>query len=231
MNLISEKIVDFLVHNRVSTTEVADVLCKSGALEGIHAINRGHYRAGIVKYVYAYDESNWPVHEQVENIEEDRIIFVDAFDCGNRAIFGELVSKYLILYRQSRAIIVNGNMRDAAELYRENYPIWCKGFTPIGCFNKKPVNELEMIKYEEKKEKLDGAIAVCDDCGVVIIPKNRINEEMLTKLQGIENQEDIWFDRLNHFKDSTFEIVCRKSYLDDKEYMKIRKKIEDERIE
>jgi regulator of RNase E activity RraA len=231
MNLISEKIVDFLVHNRVSTTEVADVLCKSGALEGIHAINRGHYRAGIVKYVYAYDESNWPVHEQVENIEEDRIIFVDAFDCGNRAIFGELVSKYLILYRQSRAIIVNGNMRDAAELYRENYPIWCKGFTPIGCFNKEPVNELEMIKYEEKKEKLDGAIAVCDDCGVVIIPKNRINEEMLTKLQGIENQEDIWFDRLNHFKDSTFEIVCRKSYLDDKEYMKIRKKIEDERIE
>lgn len=227
--MIADRIVDFLIHNRVSTTEVADVLGKSGALEDIHAVNRGHYRAGIIKYIYAYEESNWPVHEQIENVEEDRIIYVDAFDCGNRAIFGELVSKYLLLYRQSKAIIINGNMRDAAEVYRENYPIWCKGFTPIGCFNRKPEKELEVSRYITKKNSLDGAIAVCDDCGVVVIPKEEINEKMLSKLQGIENQEDIWFDRLNHFKESTFDIVCKKTYLDDQEYMKIRRKIEDGR--
>ena len=227
--MIADRIVDFLIHNRVSTTEVADVLGKSGALEDIHAVNRGHYKAGIIKYIYAYEESNWPVHEQVENVEEDRIIYVDAFDCGNRAIFGELVSKYLLLYRQSKAIIINGNMRDAAEVYRENYPIWCKGFTPIGCFNRKPEKDLEVSRYITKKNSLDGAIAVCDDCGVVVIPKEEINEKMLSKLQGIENQEDIWFDRLNHFKESTFDIVCKKTYLDDQEYMKIRRKIEDGR--
>ncbi len=227
--MIADRIVDFLIHNRVSTTEVADVLGKSGALEDIHAVNRGHYRAGIIKYIYAYEESNWPVHEQIENVEEDRIIYVDAFDCGNRAIFGELVSKYLLLYRQSKAIIINGNMRDAAEVYRENYPIWCKGFTPIGCFNRKPEKELEVSRYITKKNSLDGAIAVCDDCGVVVIPKEEINEKMLSKLQEIENREDIWFDRLNHFKESTFDIVCKKTYLDDQEYMKIRRKIEDGR--
>lgn len=229
--MIANTITDFLVHNRVSTTEVADVLGKSGALENIFAVNRGHYKAGIIKYVYAYDESNWPVHEQIEDIEEDRIIFVDSFDCGNRAIFGELVSKYLLLYRQSRAIVINGNMRDAAEVYRENYPIWCKGFTPIGCFNKCPEKELEESRYKARKASLDGAIAVCDDCGVVIIPKDKITEEMLYKLHDIENQEDIWFDRLNHFKESTFDIVCKKTYLADKEYMRIRKKIEEGRDE
>lgn len=226
--MISEKIVEFLVHNRVSTAEVADVMGKKGALKDVNAINRGHYRAGIVRYVYAYGESNWPVHEQIQDVEEDRIVFVDAFDCDDKAIFGELVSKYLILYKQSRAIIVNGNIRDASELYRENYPMWCKGFTPIGCVNRKPEKILESDVYSANMGFFDGSIAVCDDCGVVIIPKKDINDEMLAKLKEIENQEDIWFDRLNHFKESTFDIVCRKTYLEDKEYMKIRKLIESE---
>lgn len=231
MDVMNKKIVDFLVHNRVSTTEVADVLGKTGALKGIHAVNRGHYRAGVIKYVYAYDESNWPVHEQIENIEEDRIIYVDSFNCGDRAIFGELVSKYLLLYRQSRALVVQGNVRDTAELYRENYPIWCKGFNPIGCFNRKPEKGLIDDSYIEHKKFFDGSIAVCDDCGVVVISKDKIDEELLDKLKNIENQEDMWFDRLNHFKESTFKIVCHQSYLADKEYMKIRKIIESGRTD
>ena len=223
---ITDQIVEFLIHNRVSTTEVADVLGKTGAIENIFAINRGHYRAGIVKYVYTYNESNWPLHEQIENIEEDKIIFVDAFNCGNRALFGDLVSKYLLLYRQSRCIVVNGKLRDAAELYRENYPIWCKGFNPIGCFNNKPDKVLGSEDLASNMTYYNDAIAVCDDCGVVVIPKDMINEQLLFLLQNIENQEDIWFDRLDHFKDSTFQIVCQKCYLQDKDYMSIRKVIE-----
>ena len=60
-------------------------------------INRGYYKAGKIKWVYAYDESNWPVHEQIQELEEDNIVFVDTFNCGNRAIFGELVSIYFAL--------------------------------------------------------------------------------------------------------------------------------------
>ena len=62
----------------------------------------------------------------------------------------------------------------------------------------------------------DGAIAVCDDCGVVIIPKEQHTEEFLQKLHHIEDQEDIWFDRLDHYKENTFEIVCLKNYLKEK---------------
>ena len=59
----------------------------------------------------------------------------------------------------------------------------------------------------------DGAIAVCDDCGVVIIPKECHTEEFYEKLVDIEEQEDIWFSRLDHYKENTFEIVCLKNYL------------------
>ena len=94
---ICDKVIDYLVRNRVSTTEVADALGKTGVVPDLMPINRGYYKAGKIKWVYAYDESNWPVHEQIQELEEDNIVFVDTFNCGNRAIFGELVSIYFAL--------------------------------------------------------------------------------------------------------------------------------------
>lgn len=213
MKTMTDKITDYLVRNRVSTTEVADALGKKGALPGLMPINRGRYKAGKIKWVYAYEESNWSVHEQIQNIEEDCIIFVEAFGCNDRAIFGELVSKYLLLYRQSRAIVIRGKMRDAARLIKENWPIWCEGFNPVGCFNRKPSVEFDEEIRKERFAKYDGAIAVCDDCGVVVIPKEKITQEFLRELQRIEEQEDIWFERLDRYKQNTFEIVCQKKYL------------------
>ncbi len=219
---IMEKIIDYLMRNRVSTTEVADALGKTGVIEDVMPINRGHFRVGKVKWIYAYEESNWPVHEQIQDIEDDCVVFVEAFDCGNRAVFGELVSKYLLLYRQSRALVIKGKMRDAAGLIKENWPVWCTGLNPVGCFNRKPSQAFDENIKKEHFDMYDGAIAVCDDCGVVIIPKEQITEEFLNKLYHMENQEDIWFDRLDHYKENTFEIVCHKTYLKDETYMQRR---------
>ncbi|MFP4260949.1 MAG: RraA family protein [Opitutales bacterium] len=210
---MKKSIIDYIRRNRVSTTEVADCMGKSGLLRDVTAINRGHFRVGNIKWVYAYDETNWHAHEQIASAKERDIVFIESIDCADRAIVGELVAKYLILYLQANAIVCSGNLRDAAALIRENYPIWCKGFSPIGCFNKQPDKPLPESLYKAHKEKYDGAIAVCDDCGVVIIPKELHTETFLKKLVAIEEQEDIWFDRLDRQKESTFDIVCLKKYL------------------
>ena len=67
-------------------------------------------------------------------------------------------------------------------------------------------------KIKEHKEKYNGAIAVCDDCGVVIIPKEYHTEDFYKSLEFIEEQEDIWFDCIDRLKMSTFETVCLKKY-------------------
>ena len=87
---IIEEIIDYLVRNRVSTTEVADALGKTGVLSNVMPVNRGHYKAGKIKWIYAYEESNWPIHEQIQNLPEDCIVFVEMFGCRDRAVFGEL---------------------------------------------------------------------------------------------------------------------------------------------
>lgn len=217
------KIIQYIKRNRVSTTEVADCLGKSGALENVSAINRGHFKVGKIRYVYAIEESNWTIHEQVVDTEENDVVFIDSINCNNRAMIGELVSKYILLYRQASAIVTNAPMRDAAALIRENQPIWCNGFNPVGCFNTKPKKELPLQIIQEHRDYYDGAIAVCDDCGVVVIPKEYHTQDFLEKLESIECQEDIWFDRLDRFKENTYEIVCLKNYLADEDYVKDRK--------
>ena len=104
---IREKIIEYIRVNKVSTTEVADCLGKTGALPDVMPVNRGQFKVGKIKWVYAYNESNWEVHEQVRDTEKGDIVYIETFDCKDRAIVGELVSKYVLLYRQAEAIITH----------------------------------------------------------------------------------------------------------------------------
>jgi regulator of RNase E activity RraA len=164
--------------------------------------------------VYAFNESNWELHEQITDVKEGEVLLLEPFNCNNRAIFGSLVSKYLILYQQVAAIVVQGYLRDIPHLRKENWPIWCAGGTPIGCFNRKNEINLDPAIIAERRKQYDGTIAVCDDSGVVIIPKDRINRDFLEKLDWIEEQEDVWFDCIDRLKWNTYDTVCLKKYLE-----------------
>lgn len=216
METIRDEIVRTIKRNRISTTEVADCLGKTGVLKDANAINRGHFCVGPIKWIYAYQNSNWTVHEQARDIREGDVVFIEAFDCGDRAIIGELVTKFMILYQGAVAIISNAKQRDGNDLIKDNYPIWCPGFNPVGCFNTQPEQMLDKVIEEEHRELYDGAIAVCDDSGVVIIPKDQFNASFLQKLEDIERQEDIWFDCLDRLKWDTYDIVCLKKYKNNK---------------
>jgi len=181
-----DQIIDKIKRNRISTTEVADCLGKSGAVRRVQSLNKGHFRVGKVFWVYAYNESNWEVHEQVRSAEEGDIVLVEAFNCGERAIFGELVAKYLLLYRQVAGIAVQGFLRDIPRLLKENWAIWAEGSTPIGCFNQKNENPFDQTIISQRKGQYEGAIAVCDDSGIVVLPKDQIDESFIDKLDWIE---------------------------------------------
>lgn len=211
---ITEKIINYIRINKVSTTEVADCLDKSGVISGIYPVNAGQFCVGKIRWVYAYDESNWDVHRLIRDVEKGEIVFLEEFNCGGRAIVGELVTKFLILYKQAEALVTNGKMRDAHKIIKEKYPVWCTGFNPVGCFNKENEREFDFALKAEKMDKYNGAVMVCDDTGVVVIPKEKLTEDFYNKLEAIEEQEDIWFDCIDRRKWDTFQTVCLKQYKD-----------------
>lgn len=213
MTKIQNKILDLIIKNKISSTEVADALGKSGVLKGIMPLNDGHFASGLVEYICTFNNSNWELHKQIENIVENRIVFIDAYKCDNRALFGDIVSKYIMYYKNSNAIVVNGLVRDVHQLKKANYPIFAKGRTPIGCFNKEVDMEQDAKEYyQDRKNEFQDSIIICDDTGCVLIKKEQQTKELYEKLQAMEIQEDIWYFCVDTLKWSTFKTICKKDY-------------------
>lgn len=210
-----EEAIRLIELNKISTTEVADVLGKTGVIEGVHPLNPSQFKVGRVKFVYAINNSNYELHKQLAESDdiENKILFIYNVNC-DRSIIGDLVSKYILFYKRAKAIVINGKMRDAHTLLKEKYPIWLEDVSPIGCVNRINGPEIDDALYEELKDIYDGAIMVCDDSGVVLIPKNQINAQLIDKLNFIELQEDIWYYCVDTLKMSTFDTVCLKKYLE-----------------
>lgn len=216
METAKSKIIQYLEKNKVSTEEIADILGKTGVIKGVYPIKDNQYVVGEIQYVYAYNNSNWPVHEQLRDLQPDRVLFVDTiFVDDDHAVFGELVSSFIMVNKKARAIIVNGTMRDLDGLKKRNYPVWCKGITPIGCFNVQPNRNAEINRQAKVgMDYYDGAIAVCDASGVVVIPKSEINDEFITKMDNMVEQERIWFECVEQKGWNTYDTVCLKKYKD-----------------
>jgi regulator of RNase E activity RraA len=212
MGSATEQIIRKIRRNRISSTQVADCLGKAGVVEGVRALNPGHHRVGPVFWTYAYNESNWELHEQVRDAPEGAVVLTEAFNCAGRAVYGELVAKYLVLYRQVAALVTCGLLRDAANLLKEGWPIWLEGVTPLGCFNARNPEPLDPRLLAEHRDRYDGGVAVCDDTGVVVIPRGQLTEDFLGKLGWIEEQEDVWFDCIDRLKWDTYETVCLRRY-------------------
>jgi len=212
---MKKKIIKYIEKNKISSVEISDALAKSGVLEQLKPINGGHFVVGEVEYIYTYNNSNWELHKQLETIQENKIVFVDTFNCNNRAVLGDIVSKYIMLYKNAKAIITNGLVRDTHRLKKENYSMWSKGVTPLGCYNKKmSLDKSTKTQIEKRKEMFQNSIIIADDSGCTLIEEKNINEQFLNKLEFIELQEDIWYFCIDTLKMSTYETICLKKYLD-----------------
>jgi len=212
---ITEQIIKRLEKLEISTEEISDILGKTGAIKGMCPINSGIYLVGEIQYVCAYNNSNWPVHEQIRELHEGKICFVDTCFVDDYAIFGELVSNFIIKNKKAKGIIVNGLIRDINGIKKNAFPVWSKGITPVGCFNVQVNLNPEIRRHIETNRLFyEGSIAVCDDSGVVIIPKNKINEDFINKIDFMRKQEDIWFDCIVNKQWTTYDTVCIKKYLE-----------------
>lgn len=211
-------ILDYCRENRISTTEVADALDKSGVLPKVGPINFNQYQAGPVRAIFTAHNSNYSVHEQIRDVKKGEVVIIFTHQCGERAIIGDLVAKFILLYKGAAALVVQGMVRDAAGLRRQDYAVWSEGVSPLGCFNT-PSDPYPKDNEEQMRAAYDRGIAICDDGGVTVIPHDKLDAEMLDRLKQIEMQEDIWFFCLDTLKWDTKKIVCDKAYLTEQDLL------------
>lgn len=212
MQVTIDDIVEYIRVNRVSTTEVADCLGKSGSVGSLIPLTPGAYAVGKVFLAVAHHGTNWPVHEAIREAPAGSVVIIESFECDDRAIIGDLVAKFLTLYRQVTGVAVVGKVRDAPRIIRERWPVWSAGVTPVGCTNLAPQTQLPVDLRSELGSRYEGGVAVCDDSGVVVIPRTEINESLLERLKQIEALEDMWYECIDKRKWDTFDTVCLRKY-------------------
>lgn len=207
----TDQILNYIQSNRVSTTEIADALGKDGVLPGLRPLVTEQYRVGRIRTIFAANGSNYSVHEQIRDVQAGDVVLIFVHNCGDKAILGDLISKFLLIYRQVAAVVVDGLVRDAARLRRENYAVWSAGVTPLGCHNK-PAPPFPEDQAEKLRNDYDGGLAICDEGGVVLIPSRHLGKELLERIKRVETQEDLWYYCLDTLKWDTKRIVCDKDY-------------------
>ena len=67
---IMKEALELIEGNKISSTEIADVLGKTGQIEGVHALNAGLFKVGEVKVIYAINNSNYEVHRQLAECDD-----------------------------------------------------------------------------------------------------------------------------------------------------------------
>jgi regulator of RNase E activity RraA len=202
-----------------STTVVADAMDKFGSVPDLALIAGMPHNtkaAGPVYYVETYRESNWHLHESLQQAPEGAVVFVEPVRCNKRAIFGEIVMDYIMRKRKAQGVIVNGYMRDIEGIIPKQYPLWYKGNNPVGCFNKKVDKpDLEsvtetLLPNRHYYDHPENSICVADAAGVVVIPEQKISR-VCQRVKEIAHLEGIWTACIEAGL-STFETICQRAY-------------------
>ncbi len=211
MNFYQE-LKDYIEKEKMSSTEIADAMGKTGAIPHLHPVSEADFVIGKMRCLFTANNSNYYLHTQLDLIEEDEVVVVFTEGCENKAIFGDIVCKYMLEVKKAKAVVVQGFMRDIDVIKERNYALWCQGYTPIGCFNR----ETSPYPYEKKNIKMQkyaGSLVVCDATGVVSIPECYFNQSMLNRLKGLRLQEEVWNYCISDLGWNTDRTICKKDYL------------------
>jgi len=198
-----QKIIEYLKKYRPSTTDVADALGKTGLLSVARPITPGLYCVGSGHYTYACNNSNWMLHKMSQDAPAGSVVYVQVYDCGDKAVLGDLIAGYLFEKRHVAGVVVNGIVRDVGQLIEDRSQVWAKGISPIGVGH----DEESMKCQIDEGTLVNEGILVCDDTGVVIISRSS-QDGILEKLEHIRQREMRWHREVSEGK-TTFEVVCK----------------------
>ena len=111
-------------------------------------------------------------------------------------IMGEL-SAHRILQRGGRGAIVNGFSRDINHLLRLDFPIFCKGGTPIDTTGRSRVTAVDVPITFGDKEIEPGEIIFADLDGIIKIPREIEEEVILKALTRVDEENRVRRDIKN----------------------------------
>ncbi|MFH1867337.1 MAG: 3-hexulose-6-phosphate synthase [Candidatus Omnitrophota bacterium] len=170
----------------VSTSNISDAMHRSGDLKGIHPLFQGIKMAGPALTIRTYPGDWAKTVEAVDKAQPGTVLVIDAGGVGP-AVWGELASHGAIQKRIA-GVVVDGAVRDTAEIRKLKFPVFSKLITPTAG-EPKGFGEIDVPVTAGGVKITSGDWIVGDDDGVVCIPKEKA-VEIANRAMGVLEQEN-----------------------------------------
>ena len=171
---------------KTSAADVTEALHNSGAVEGIRPVVQGVKMAGRALTVWTYP-GDWskPV-AAIDQAEPGDVLVVDAGGEGP-AVWGEKATMSCI-QRGLAGVVIDGAIRDVANIRRMQFPAFAKLVTPVAGEPKGQGMVGVPIRIGGQYVRT-GDWLVGDDDGVVVIPQEKA-VEVANRAQAVVEREE-----------------------------------------
>ena len=178
---------------KTSAADVTEALHNTGELAGIKPIVQGAKMVGRALTVWTYP-GDWskPV-EAIDIAEEGQVIVIDA---GGRppAVWGEKATKSC-LQRNLAGVVINGAIRDVANIRQMKFPAFAKLITPVAG-EPKGQGMIDVPVEFGGQYIRTGDWIVGDDDGVVVIAQEKV-VEVANRAQAVVEREEREIGEIN----------------------------------
>lgn len=175
-SLLSDEIIERA--KRLNTTLITDALGCTGAMDySIKPVAPGMKIVGTAMTVNLRPADNLFLHKAIYSGQEGYVLVADGKGNTTNAYLGELMT----LAAKAvgfEGIVIDGCVRDKAELTQLNFPVFAKGFTPNGPFKDGP-GEINIPISCGGVFVRPGDLIVGDDDGVIVVPKDKIEDAFI----------------------------------------------------
>lgn len=122
---------------KIPVANISDNLERLSGAIGLRPYHNGTVMAGTALTVRTRAGDNRAIHEALEMVRPGDVIVVDGGGDTSRALIGEIMSSVAAM-RGAAGFVLDGAIRDAAELRKSDFPVFAKAAIHLGPYKNGP---------------------------------------------------------------------------------------------
>lgn len=192
--------------NHFSSSEISDALDACGIEGALFNIKPIHSRMKLIGPAYTVQYKNYTekpkefkmAGDYIDRVPSNHVIVLDNESREDCTCWGSILTQFSLL-KNIKGTVINGSVRDIDFTIKANYPVFSKNVYMRSAKNRS-YKIAEQIPLVIEGVKINpGDIVFGDHLGVIIIPKEAINE-VIEKAKNIKITEEKIIHAITHDK-------------------------------
>jgi 4-hydroxy-4-methyl-2-oxoglutarate aldolase len=173
---------------RYGVATVHEAMGRVGSLgPALRPVQQGVSIAGRAVTALCWPGDNLMIHAAVEQCSEGDVLVVATAAPATHGLFGDLFATALA-HRGVRGVVIDAGIRDTATLREMGFPAWSRHVSAEGSV-KATAGSVNMPVVVAGQVVRAGDVIVADDDGVVVVPRQRVEETIVASQARVEKED------------------------------------------